>query len=248
MVDPSTNFMRVLSGDLTSSIPLYCTGYPDSEFISRFKMQYPLTSNNNELYLNDLDYSLISSMGFDAISLWDFRHGKGGYKISDNIYVDGWGRKRNKANWYMWDGMFKSKTVIDSWNHLNLPSRENFETLSKILHDPKNTIDFVLSLPGLFEKTWQSLGFTFFSKMLKKNIGFITYVTDFFLNYLKKLTSELLKNGSKIFLIADDCGYKNRSFIPTSVWKQIFFRPYKVILNLIHEGKGKVILHSDGWI
>jgi hypothetical protein len=248
MVDPSTNFMRVLSGDLTSSIPLYCTGYPDSEFISRFKTQYPLTSNNNELYLNDLDYSLISSMGFDAISLWGFRRGKGGYYISDDIYVDGWGRKKNKNNWYLWDGIFKTKSVIDSWNNLNLPSRKNFETLSKILHKTKNTIELVLSLPGLFEKTWQSMGFTFFSKMLKKNIEFITYVTNFFLNYLKKLTSELLKNGSVFFLIADDCGYKNRSFIPTSVWKQIFFKPYKDILHLIHEGKGKVILHSDGYI
>lgn len=250
MVDPYTNFMKVLSGELTSSIPLYCTGYPDSEFISRFKTQYPLTSNDNELYLNDLDYSLISSMGFDAISLWDFRRGKGGYKISDDLYVDGWGRIKNKNNWYLWDGIFKNKPMIDSWNHLNLPSRKSLENLSKFLHETKykQTIEPVLSLPGLFEKTWQSMGFTFFSKMLKKNIEFITYVTHFFLNYLKKLTSELLKTGVVLFLIADDCGYNNRSFIPTSVWKQLFFGSYREIVTIIHKGKGKVILHSDGYI
>jgi hypothetical protein len=240
--------MKVLSGELTSSIPLYCTGYPDSEFISRYKTQYPLTSNDNELYLNDLDYSLISSMGFDAISLWDFRRGKGGYKISDDIYVDGWGRKKGKDNWYLWDGIFKSKPIIDSWKHLNLPSRKNLENLSKFLHKAKNTIDLVLSLPGLFEKTWQSMGLVFFSKMLKKNRGFIEYVTDFFLNYLKKLISELLKTGIELFLIADDCGYKNRSFIPTSVWKQLFFGSYRKIVTLIHEGKGKILFHSDGYI
>lgn len=248
MVDPSTNFMKVLSGELTSSIPLYCTGYPDSEFISHFKTQFPLTSNDIELYLNDLDYSLISSMGFDAISLWDFRRGKGGYKISDDIYVDGWGRKKSKNNWYLWDGIFKSKSLIDSWNHLNLPSRKNLENLSKFLHETKNIIEPVLSLPGLFEKTWQSMGFTFFSKMLKKDIEFITYVTRFFFDYLKKLTSKLLKTGVVLFLIADDFGYKNRSFIPTSVWKHLFFGSYREIVTLIHEGKGKIIFHSDGYI
>lgn len=198
--------------------------------------------------LNELDYSLILNMGFDAISLWDYRRGKGGYKIDDDTYVDGWGRIKNKKNWYIWDGVFKKRSIIESWEYLTLPSNNEFEILSKFLIRIKDKILPVLSLPGLFEKTWQSMGFTFFSKKLKNDIKFIKHVIEFFLDYLKKLILKLLNSGATLFLVADDCGYKKRSFLPTSLWDQLFSSPYRKIVNFIHEQKAKIIIHSDGYI
>lgn len=248
MLDRLTNFIKVLSGELTNSIPLYCTGYPDADFMNKFRAKFPIVSKNIGLFLNDLDYSLISNMGFDAISLWDFRRGKGGYNISEDIFVDGWGRKKNKNGWYIWDGVFKSKSIIKSWDHLNLPSKDKFERLSRFLIQAKDKILPILSLPGLFEKTWQSMGFLFFSKKLKNDRDFIEYVVNFFFDYLKKLIVKLVNSGATLFLVADDCGYKKRSFIPTYLWEQIFSTHYRKIVRHIHEHKGKIIIHSDGYI
>lgn len=248
MLDRSINFIKVLSRELTNSIPLYCTGYPDTEFINNYKAQYPPIITKNSFYVNGRDYSYISKMGFDAISLWDFRRGEGGYSLNEDVQVDGWGRKKTKDNWYTWDGVFKNRKTIDSWKYLTLPPKKQLNNLSKYLFQAKNYLILILSLPGLFEKTWQSMGFSYFSKMLKRDIEFIYYIINFFLTFLKKLISELLKVGTKYFLIADDCGYKNRSFIPTSLWKKLFSPSYSDIVNYIHENKGRIILHSDGYI
>ena len=75
MLDPSTNFLKVLAGEITHSVPLYCTGYPDVMFMNNYRLQFQIDSIDNGMLLNDLDYSLISYMGFDAISLWDYRSG-----------------------------------------------------------------------------------------------------------------------------------------------------------------------------
>ena len=92
------------------------------------------------------------------------------------------------------------------------------------------------------------MGFTFFSKKLKNDIEFIRYIIDFFFDYLKKLILKLLNAGATIFIVADDCGYKKRSFIPALLWKQLFYSPYHEIVNFVHERNAKIIIHSDGYI
>jgi uroporphyrinogen decarboxylase len=247
MSPQKSNFIKALSKEPTTEIPIYCTGYPEFEFIDNYIAQYNLKPKKNNLILNDKDYSIIESMGFDAISLWDFRRGKSGYVLEDDIRVDGWGRKY-KGEWYMWDGVFKAEEIIDKWEHLRLPSKENLMNLKNFLEGPINNIEFVISLPGLFEKTWQSMGFKFFAKCLKHNIELVENVLSFFSNYLKTLIKALQNEGSTIFLIADDIGYKKRTFIPKELWEKLFFDEYKKIINIIHQRKHYVILHSDGYI
>ena len=92
------------------------------------------------------------------------------------------------------------------------------------------------------------MGFIYFSKCLRKNYTLIDTIISFFSNYLKKLIDIIQKTGVNIFLIADDCGYKKRSFISKEVWQKLFFDPYKEIINKIHSNNQIVIIHSDGYI
>jgi len=248
MLDASRDFMSVLSGQLNPNIPLYCTGYPNLNFMSKYLKQYNIHSTTTEFELNHFNYNLIYQMGFDAISLWNFRRGEGGYDLNNNMKVDGWARIKTKSNWYMWDGIFKNKDIIASWEHLRPPEKKSITELSRFLKKAKSRLAIILSLPGLFEKTWQSMGFVYFSKMLRKDLEFIRYVVSFFLEYLEKLISILIKAGVKNFLIADDCGYKGRLFIPSSQWDSLFNKPYTNIVEKIHENNCKVIIHSDGYI
>jgi uroporphyrinogen decarboxylase len=242
-----SNFIKALSKEPTREIPIYCTGYPESQFIDNYITQYNLKVEKNNLILNDKNYSIIKLIGFDAISLWDFRRGKGGFVHNDQIRVDGWGRLY-KGNWYMWDGVFKNEEMIENWEHLNLPSEENFINLRNFLDRTNNNFEFAISLPGLFEKTWQSMGLKFFAKCLKKNVEFINRVLSFFSNYLKTLIKAIQLTGATTFLIADDIGYKKRTFIPKEIWRKLFFEEYKEIIHMIHQKTHYVILHSDGYI
>ena len=241
------DFLKALSKEPMFQVPLYCTGYPELGFINSYVKLYNLKQNKNNLKLNEKDYTVIGQMGFDAISLWDFRKEKGGYTLNHQKRVDGWGRIY-KGEWYMWDGVFKDKNMVQNWKYLNLPSKKKLKLLEDFLKKASGKLEYVISLPGLFEKTWQSMGFSYFAKCLKKNIEFIKFVVLFFSDYVKRLIKVLQNTGAKIFLIADDFGYRNRTFISKEIWHDLFFNQYKEIISIVHERKQKVIIHSDGYI
>lgn len=241
------NFINVLVKESSPQIPLYCTGYPEIKFIDNYIKQYNITPTLPEIILNNKNYSIIQKMGFDAISLWDFRRGEGGYSLDDQKRVDGWGRLY-KGEWYLWEGVFKNEKIIREWNYLKLPSKEKLLNLKDFLRKEKNNLHYVVSLPGLFEKTWQSMGFYYFAKSLKKNIEFVKTVVLFFSDYIKELIRVLQNTGAQTFLIADDIGYKNRTFIPKKTWLQLFSKKYEEIIKIIHERNQNIIIHSDGYI
>jgi len=242
-------FLKALSKVQPVTVPVYCTGYPESAFLNKFTTRYKLESNSKAYTLLGKDYNIIKMMGFDTLSIWDYRRGKGGYELNSNLRVDGWGRIY-KDKWYSWKGVFKNEEIVDTWNHLHLPSKESLDDLKKLIQIFKEIqLVPVLSVPGLFEKTWQSMGFAFFAKCISKNrFDLINRVIRFFSEYIEKLIIALQNSGARIFIIADDCGYKKREFIPKDLWTKLYFKNYKKIINLVHQKRNKIILHSDGYI
>ncbi|MFW9998797.1 MAG: uroporphyrinogen decarboxylase family protein [Candidatus Hodarchaeota archaeon] len=247
MYTQKSDFLKALSKEITSQVPLYCTGYPELAFMENYTSQYKLKPTSKDLELYQNNYNIIEQMGFDAISLWDFRRGDGGYTLDEHRRVDGWGRIY-KGEWYLWDGLFKNEKILEEWEHLTLPSQEKLTTLKTFLLRARNNLDYVISLPGLFEKTWQSMGFHHFAKCLRKNIEFVRTVVSYFSEFIKDLINILQSTGVHIFLVADDYGYKNRTFIPINVWEDLFFEEYREIIKLIHNKNQKIIIHSDGYI
>jgi uroporphyrinogen decarboxylase len=245
------SFLTSLKRNKTENkIPLYCTGYPEEKFIRIYKRKYGLKTTNSQMVLNGKDYSLIKGIGFDAVSLWEYRRGEGGYLIEDsrrNLRVDGWGRIYHK-DWYTWKGCFTNEETLENWTHLTLPSKKKLKKLKEFLYKNEDTFNYVLSIPGLFEKTWQSMGFVLFSKSIKNNQKIISSVIEFFQNYLFKLITVLKEAGASVFLFADDIGYKRRTFIQKSLWDQFFQKPYKELVDYIKKDNHYIILHSDGFI
>jgi hypothetical protein len=228
---------------------LYCTGYPNEDFIFNYKNIYEIEKSSSDFIHNNKNYSIIKKMGFDAISIWDYRKSKGGYVLPNGLRVDAWGRLYKKE-WYLWDGVFKNESIIDNWEHLRIPLLSDLEKI-KILLEKLKSIELypVFSLPGLFEKTWQSMGLYFFAKCIKKgNIEFLDYVLNFFLSYIKELISVLQKFGVNAFIIADDLAYKNREFIPKELISTLLLPKYRTLTNLIHKKNHTIALHSDGYI
>ncbi|MBD3254734.1 MAG: hypothetical protein GF383_06555 [Candidatus Lokiarchaeota archaeon] len=242
------SFLKALSNESYEIVPLYCTGFHEIGFITNYLATYSLDyDNKNDLILFGKNYNIIRSMGFDAVSLWDFRRSKGGYMLNDDLKVDPWGRIfRNR--WYQNEGVLKNETTLNNWTHLKPPSEVKMKNLKKFLEASKSSLVPVLSLPGLFEKSWQCMGFVQFAKSLKQELSFLRRVIKFFFDYTIELLDLLQKTGARVFLIADDIGYKHRAFIPKTLWESYFFKKYCDIVNFIHKKRGKVIFHSDGYI
>jgi len=251
LIKEQNYFLKTLMRLNSGAIPIYCTGFPEEDFMKEYMKEYKILSDNNkDFYLKEKDYSLIKNIGFDAISIWDFRRGKGHYFLDSEkkeLKVDGWGRVY-KNNWYTWDGVFKNEDILNNWKYLSAPSKNNLLKLNRFLKKVGDKINFVLSLPGLFEKTWQSMGFIYFSKCIRKNIDFIKKTIDFFFSYVKNLINMLQKAGASLFLIADDIGYNNRLFIQKNMFKNLFLDKYIELVEIIHNKKNLVIVHSDGYI
>jgi uroporphyrinogen-III decarboxylase len=242
-----SDFLKALSKESMTQVPLYCTGYPELEFMDNYINHYKLKSNKKVIKLNQKDYNVIEKMGFNVISLWDFRRGKGGYNIDNQRRVDGWGRIY-KGDWYLWDGVFKNEKTLDDWTYLTLPSKKSLRNLKIFLNKTTTELEYVLSLPGLFEKTWQSMGFHYFARSIRKDVEFVKKVVSYISKYIEKLISVLQNIGIQYFLVADDFGYKNRTFIPIKVWEDLFLKDYRNLINLIHSKNQKIIIHSDGFI
>lgn len=247
MYTHKSDFFKVLSKEPTTHVPLYCTGYPELTFIDNYVNQYKFKTNRKDMELNQKNYNIIEQMGFDAISLWDFRRGEGGYNLDDQRRIDGWGRIY-KGEWYLWQGLFRNEKILQEWEYLTFPSKKKLMILKDFLRRTSKHLEYVISLPGLFEKTWQSMGFNYFAKCLRKNIEFVKIVISYFSKYVKKLINILQTVGAQIYLLADDIGYRNRTFIPKNIWKELFFKAYSEIINLIHSRNHKIIIHSDGYI
>ena len=242
------DFMNILLKNKSDNIPIYCPGYPNQEFINNYVKKYNLNSNFKNLTLLNKDYGLIYQMGFDAISIHEFRCEKK-YIFKENaLKIDSWGRLY-KNDWYAWDGVFKNEKTLQSWKLLKIPSTKKLKELKKFYPQIRGKLSILLSLPGLFEKSWQSMGFIFFSKLLKKKkFEFINEVINFFYSYTKRLIKTLQKIGIQIFIFADDCGYNQREFIPVSIWRKLFLEKYIKLVEIIHEKNGVAVLHSDGYI
>jgi hypothetical protein len=248
MKDSRSTILNLLSRQAYTRIPVYCTGYPDDLFIDQYKNEYSIKEENRELMLANKDYDPIIQMGFDAISIWDLRAERTYEPLPNGMRLDCWGRVY-KHDWYTWDGVFKSEKIMADWDLLSLPTEEKFMELKEFIRAAKDKICPILSIPGLFEKTWQSMGFAYFSKCLKtKQWQFLKSVVQFFSCYIKSLIFHLQNVGVDIFLIADDLGYKNREFISPAVFNSIFREEYRTIIKLIQDRNHKVILHSDGYI
>lgn len=250
-------FLNTFKENSPNKISLYCTGFPELPFLDTYSQAYPFPQqikNDQHLIFFENNYSYIRYMGFDAISLWDLRRGPGGFPLKKELgmRIDPWGRKF-KDNWYVGDGIIKDRHTLGNWEELRLPLEKNLQKLGVFIRNLRKdqyNLTPLLSLPGLFEKSWQAMGLKTFAINLRKDIEFIVEVITFFEDYILKLVKVLQKVGVKYFLIADDIGYKKHLFIPKDLWSDLYVSKYKNIVHRIREGtkESLCVLHSDGYI
>lgn len=241
------SFEKLLRKEYVPQIPLFCTGWPDPIFMNTYHDLYPeVISERSLLEWNGHNLMELADMGWDSLSIWSFRKGPYVPKyLPSGEFVDFWGRIYKKA-WYTGKGVLHHQSHFDEIPcYPKIPSKI-FEQFSCILPSLSSKMYPIVSLPGIFEKTWQAFGYIEFAKSLRKNELLVHEIADRLVDFLFPTIRKLLSIGLKTFMFMDDIAYKQRTFLSPPLWLAIFGAKYQLLINYIHDHGGYVILHSDG--
>ncbi|MBD3228799.1 MAG: hypothetical protein GF329_11490 [Candidatus Lokiarchaeota archaeon] len=116
--------------------------------------------------------------------------------------------------------------------------------LSKEFEDKIYVVPF--AAPGIFENTWQPIGFINFSKFMYEKPRFIEKVVNFQTDLYLRLIDVVCETGKEIILIGDDLGQKTGPLINPKLLERFFGSAYKRISDHIHKKGRKVVFHSCG--
>jgi uroporphyrinogen decarboxylase len=102
--------------------------------------------------------------------------------------------------------------------------------------------------PGIFENSWQAIGFVDFTKLVYENPQFIKRVvefqTDFYLRYLEGV----MQSGVEIVLGGDDLGQKTGPLMRPDLIEKLYGESYRRVADLVHSYGRKFVFHSCGKI
>ncbi|MHA1819174.1 MAG: uroporphyrinogen decarboxylase family protein [Promethearchaeota archaeon] len=208
---------------------------------------------------------LYRKMGFDIVfiplALWPTKgHNKTWLKKvfpTPYQYVDEFGRlfefktTRYGLIAYYMKGILTSEEVYDSFGPIDPDHPARLYCAEKMLEYTKNKkgIEDILAVPagtGLVETTWQGMGLTNFSKFIRKNKPFIKRVMRDRADFTIAIVEKIAHLDYPLFLVYDDYGYKQGTFIHPRLWRELVKPELQRIVNKVHEYDMKFILHSCG--
>ncbi|OLS14086.1 MAG: uroporphyrinogen-III decarboxylase-like [Promethearchaeota archaeon CR_4] len=251
---PENPYVQMLTGYIPKRFPLYCPGPPTPEFVEKYRVAERISRRTVDLGGDDL--LIPKLLGFDAISLWQFRSPrKKAINLGDGTVIDAWGRKK-RGKWYLNDGVLTNERAWEEWltnGFFSYPDDNEFlklaSTLQELIQGPLAGMSFDASIAGGFEKMWQSMGFSRFAIALKNQSPLIGIALENFLTFSLGMVERWVKcTGIKNFLITDDMGYKGRSLIHPREWEAWVLPRYQKFTQKLHSRGCRVILHSDGQI
>jgi len=110
--------------------------------------------------------------------------------------------------------------------------------------------DRILSIgyaaPGIFENSWQPMGFVNFTTLVYQRPEFvkrmIAFHTDFYLRYLEGV----MQSGVDVVLGGDDLGQKTGPLMRPDLIEKLYGESYRRVSDLVHRHGKKLIWHSCG--
>lgn len=100
--------------------------------------------------------------------------------------------------------------------------------------------------PGIFENSWQPIGFVNFTKFVFQRPEFVRRVIDFHSDFYLKYLEGVMKSGVEVVLGGDDLGQKTGPMMRPEQIEMLFGESYRRVSEFVHQRNGKLIWHSCG--
>jgi hypothetical protein len=195
-------------------------------------------------------------MGYDAawvmhVPIWRFRNSR----ISEDIYgryydivVDDNG---NIATPIYRGGLIASPSdwnALDKRPILRLPEKAN-RAYARIQKDFGSSIAvFASFLFGLFENTWQPLGFERFAVALRRERGFIKRVIKFYEDHYCLMIEAWADAGVPCAVYSDDMAYRSGPMVNPRIMDELYGDSLRRITETAHSLGMKIVVHTDGMV
>jgi len=228
--------------------------YITDKFIAKNKEKI-LRHYTGKLF-NDLYFDIPLILGFDSIfapfpQSLTFKSIKIDNGEGKNVRIRENGQAIKCKTTYYERGYVKN---LDILNELIANSKivENYEIINKIIIRYEKFSPYIfpiLTVNGIFDRVWRSMGMIDFSYHFNKNttlyrelIKFYAHITQTNLEGLINATG----NRGKVITLLDDVAYKGNIMISPKRWEQDFMPYYKKINSIISDANMISQIHTDG--
>ncbi|TXT58709.1 MAG: Methylcobalamin:coenzyme M methyltransferase (modular protein) [Promethearchaeota archaeon] len=107
----------------------------------------------------------------------------------------------------------------------------------------------IVMINGIFDRAWQAMGMTEFSKHFRKKTELYREVIQFYADILISNVEALINASDaqeRVVTILDDVAYKGRPMISPAQWEHDFFPYYRDVNKKLSEAGMISQLHTDG--
>jgi uroporphyrinogen-III decarboxylase len=127
---------------------------------------------------------------------------------------------------------------------------KNVEKFTKILTEKyrDSILPIGYAAPGIWENSWQPVGFVEFTKYIYKNKNFVKKVIDFHTDlYLKNLEA-VCSSEVEVVIGGDDVGHKTGPLMNPKTFDELYGESYRKVSDYVHKKGKKILWHSCGRI
>lgn len=195
-------------------------------------------------------------MGYDAawvmnVPIWRFRDSRTAEDIYGRYYdivLDGRG---NLGTPFYKGGMIRDPSDWRAWDKrdiLRLPEKAN-RAYARIQRDFGDRIAvFASFLCGLFENTWQPLGFERFAVAVRKEREFLRRMIKFYENHYCLMVEAWADAGVPGAVYSDDMAYRSGPMLNPGLMEELYGDSMRRITETAHSLGMKMVVHTDGMV
>jgi len=195
-------------------------------------------------------------MGYDAawvmhVPIWRFRGSKVAEDIFGHYYDVVVDHRGNIATPVYRGGLITSPADWKAWDKraiLRLPEKAN-RVYAGIQKDFGDRIAvFASFLYGLFENTWQPLGFERFAVALRREREFIKQVIKFYEDHYCLMIEAWADAGVPGAVYSDDMAYRSGPMLNPRLMDELYGDSFRRITETAHAVGMKIVVHTDGMV
>ncbi|MBN2150278.1 MAG: hypothetical protein JW839_02410 [Candidatus Lokiarchaeota archaeon] len=254
-MDPKTRFLSVFTDDRKKldRVPTFVQGVL-AGFINKYEDLLFESYEGEMIYNTTFDAPLV--LGFDAVFA-GIPHSVGckAFNVVDengeSHSVGLGGQLTRQGSSYYAGGLVKTMDVLEKLEE-NLVVTDNPKAIQETLSFYEKVSRLIFPVPmtgGIFDTTWQAMGFSSFAREYRKNSKLYKGIIKFYANVTKMNVQKVIEaTGGKfsIINILDDVAFKGSPMISPERFAQDLLPHYKEICGMIHDAGMHAIMHSDG--
>ncbi len=100
--------------------------------------------------------------------------------------------------------------------------------------------------PGIFENSWQPIGFVNFTRFIYEKPDFVKRVIEFHTELYLRSLEAVMQSGVEVVIGGDDLGHKTGPMMRPELIERLLGESYRRVAELVHKSNKKLIWHSCG--